>query len=86
MTDALNEYSYDAYLACLAYSFGASSLGFYIAVSGYNDKLHALLREVLGKAKSLEVRTDRLEVIVEKVSYVFRLLSDAQLVGPTLQT
>ena len=86
MIDALNEYSYDADLAGLTYSFKASSLGFYISVSGYNDKLHVLLRDVLGKAKSLEVHADRLEVMAEKVSGVFRLLSDTQLVAPTLET
>ncbi|KAI0306722.1 Metalloenzyme, LuxS/M16 peptidase-like protein [Multifurca ochricompacta] len=67
VTDALNEYSYDADLAGLTYSFEASSLGFYVSVSGYNDKLHVLLRDVLGKAKCLEVRVDRLEVMKEKI-------------------
>jgi insulysin len=86
VTDALNEYSYDADLAGLTYSFKASSLGFYISVSGYNDKLHVLLRDVLGKAKSLEIHADRLEVMVEKVSDVLRLLSNTQLVGPTVGT
>ena len=67
MTDALNEYSYDAELAGLVYSFGSSSLGFYIAIAGYNDKLHVLLRDVLVKARDVEVRADRLDVIIEKV-------------------
>ncbi|KAI9446597.1 Metalloenzyme, LuxS/M16 peptidase-like protein, partial [Lactarius indigo] len=67
VADALNEYSYDAALAGLSYSIEASSLGFYVSVSGYNDKLHVLLRDVLEKAKSLEVRTERLEVIKEKI-------------------
>ena len=67
MTDALIEYSYDAALAGLSYSIEASSLGFYVSVSGYNDKLHVLLRDVLEKAKSLEVRADRLDVMKEKV-------------------
>ena len=68
MTDALTEYSYDADLAGLTYSFEASSLGFYVAISGYNDKLHVLLRDVLEKAKSLEVRADRLGIMKEKVN------------------
>jgi hypothetical protein len=67
VTDALIEYSYDAALAGLSYSIESSSLGFYVTVSGYNDKLHVLLRDVLEKAKSLEVRAERLEVIKEKV-------------------
>jgi insulysin len=68
VTDALDEYSYDADLAGLTYLFEASSLGFYVIISGYNDKLHVLLRNVLEKAKSLEVRADRLGVIKEKVN------------------
>lgn len=83
MTDALNEYAYDADLAGLTYSFEASSLGFYIAVTGYNDKLHVLLRDVLGKAKSLEVRADRLAVMIEKVNDVLQLASDTRLMGWT---
>jgi len=70
VTDALNEYSYDADLAGLTYSIEASSLGFYVSVSGYNDKHHVLLRDVLEKAKSLEVRAERLEVMKEKVSII----------------
>jgi insulysin len=68
VTDALNEYSYDADLAGLTYLFDASSLGFFVTISGYNDKLHVLLRDVLVKAKDLEVRADRLDVMIEKVN------------------
>ena len=67
MTDALNEYSYDAELAGLVYSFEVSSLGFSVSITGYNDKLHVLLRDVLVKARDVEVRADRLDVIIEKV-------------------
>jgi secreted Zn-dependent insulinase-like peptidase len=70
VTDALNEYSYDADLAGLTYSFEASTLGFFVTISGYNDKLHVLLRDVLVKAKDLEVRADRLDVMIEKVNSV----------------
>lgn len=86
MTDALDEYSYDAGLAGLTYSFEASSLGLYISVSGYNDKLHVLLRDVLEKAKSLEVRADRLEVMIQKVNYISRLSSGTQMMGSILST
>jgi insulysin len=68
VTDALNEYSYDADLAGLTYLFEASSLGFFVTITGYNDKLHVLLRDVLVKAKDLEVRADRLDVMIEKVN------------------
>ena len=73
MTDALNEYSYDAELAGLTYSFDVSSLGLYISISGYNDKIHVLLRDVLEKAKSMEVRADRLGVMKEKVNDVSQI-------------
>ena len=68
MTDALNEYSYDADLAGLAFSFDSSSLGFCLSVGGYNDKLHVLLRDVLVKVRDVEVRADRLNVMIEKVN------------------
>ena len=68
VTDALNEYSYDADLAGLTYLFEVSSLGFFVTITGYNDKLHVLLRDVLVKAKNLEVRADRLDVMIEKVN------------------
>ena len=86
VTDALNEYSYDADLAGLTYSFEASSLGFYVSVSGYNDKLHVLLRDVLENAKNLEVRADRLEVMIQKVNNISRLSSDTQVMGSILST
>ena len=70
MTDALNEYSYDAGLAGLDYLFGLSSLGFFISITGYNDKLHVLLRDVLVKARDVKVRADRLDVIIEEVKDV----------------
>ncbi|KAI0282121.1 Metalloenzyme, LuxS/M16 peptidase-like protein [Russula aff. rugulosa BPL654] len=66
VADALNEYSYDADLAGLSYLFEVSSLGFFVAITGYNDKLHVLLRDVLVKARDLEVRADRLDVMIEK--------------------
>ena len=70
VTDALNEYSYDADLAGLTYLFEVSCLGFFVTITGYNDKLHVLLRDVLVKAKDLEVRADRLDVMIEKVNDV----------------
>jgi secreted Zn-dependent insulinase-like peptidase len=80
VTDALNEYSYDADLAGLTYLFEASSLGFFITITGYNDKLHVLLRDVLVKAKDLELRVNRLDVMIEKVNDVS---TDTRLVSLT---
>jgi insulysin len=70
VADALNEYSYDADLAGLTYLFEVSSLGFFVTITGYNDKLHVLLRDVLVKVRDLEVRADRLDVMIEKVKDV----------------
>jgi insulysin len=78
VNDALNEYSYAAELAGLTYSFESSSLGLPVMITGYNDNLHVLLRDVLVKAKGLEVRADRLDVMIEKVNdflAVTRLMS-----------
>ena len=37
-------------------------------MSGYNDKLHVLLLDVLERAKKLQVKQERLEVVREEVS------------------
>jgi len=57
-------------LAGLTYLFEVSSLGFFVTITGYNDKLHVLLRDVLVKVRDLEVRADRLDVMIEKVNDV----------------
>ncbi|KAI0062244.1 hypothetical protein BV25DRAFT_1804109 [Artomyces pyxidatus] len=66
VSDSLTEYSYDASVAGLDYHFAASTLGIFIIVNGYNDKLHVLLRNVVEKVKNLEIRADRLEVMKEQ--------------------
>lgn len=67
MRDALNEFAYDAELAGLSYDLAPGTLGIHISVSGYNDKLHVLVRHILEKARNLEVEPDRLEVMKEQV-------------------
>ncbi len=57
-------------MAGLTYLFEVSSLGFFVTITGYNDKLHVLLRDVLVKVRDLEVRADRLDVMIEKVNDV----------------
>lgn len=39
-----------------------------VSVSGYNDKLHVLLLDVLERMKGLQVKEDRLVVVREEVS------------------
>lgn len=56
-------------MAGLNYNFGSHTLGTYISVSGYNDKLHVLLRHVLHKVKDHKVSSERLAIMKEQVSY-----------------
>ena len=66
--DSLNEYAYDAELAGLRYHLASHKLGVSVTVSGYNDKLHVLLQDVLERMKTLQVKEERLEVVREEVS------------------
>jgi insulysin len=65
--DALEEYAYDAELAGLEYSVSTWSGGFDIQVAGYNDKLPVLLEKVLTTMRDLEVKSDRFEIIKERM-------------------
>lgn len=65
--DSLTEYAYDADLAGLKYDFGSTVTGLYISLSGYNDKLHVLAKDVLEKIRKLDLKEDRLAVMKEQV-------------------
>lgn len=67
--DSLNEYAYDAELAGLRYNITSNKLGVSVSVSGYNDKLHVLLLDVLERMKGVQVKQDRLTVVREEVNY-----------------
>lgn len=67
VNDAFNEFSYDASLAGLSYNFASHSLGTYITVNGYNDKLFVLMQHLLEKIKGLQVKQERLHVMKEQV-------------------
>jgi len=69
VNDSLTEFSYDADLAGLSYSFTSHSTGFNVATSGYNDKMSALVGHVLEKVKALVVDPQRLEVIKDEVGF-----------------
>ncbi len=43
-------------------------MGLAVSVGGYNDKLDVLLQRLLEKARNLEIKPDRLDVIKEEVS------------------
>ncbi|EJD03327.1 LuxS/MPP-like metallohydrolase [Fomitiporia mediterranea MF3/22] len=65
--DALNEYSYYALLAGLEYSLTGTTHGFTMEISGYNDKLHVLAEKVIDKIKHLEIRKDRMVIIIKRI-------------------
>lgn len=65
--DSLTEDVYNADLAGLSYEIGSTMLGFYVSISGYNDKQHVLLQHILRKVKSLEIKETRLAVMKEQV-------------------
>ncbi|KAI0032813.1 Metalloenzyme, LuxS/M16 peptidase-like protein [Vararia minispora EC-137] len=66
VTDSLTEYSYSADVAGLTYYFMPSTLGAFLVITGYNDKLHVLLRHVLDRIRNLQVLSDRLDVMKEQ--------------------
>ena len=61
------KFSYDADLAGLEYNFTSHSLGLYVTLNGYNDKLAVLARHVLEKAKNIQISPIRLELIKEQI-------------------
>ncbi|KAI0053918.1 hypothetical protein FA95DRAFT_1551697 [Auriscalpium vulgare] len=66
VNDSLTEYAYAASEAGLSYNFSESTLGIYIVIAGYNDKLHILWRDIMEKVRNLQVQTDRLDVMKEQ--------------------
>ncbi|PCH37702.1 hypothetical protein WOLCODRAFT_135782 [Wolfiporia cocos MD-104 SS10] len=66
VNDSLTEFAYDADLAGLTYQFSAQTLGVSVVLSGYNDKLHVLARDVLQRVRNLQIKADRLEVMKDK--------------------
>lgn len=70
--DALSEYSYDAEISGLDYSFGSSMSGLCIHIDGYNDKMPVLLEKVLTTMKELKVRKDRFDVIKERLQRSYK--------------
>lgn len=70
--DALVEYSYDAEIAGLDYGLASYSLGLYIDVSGYSDKMSVLLEKVLQSMRDLKVEPDRFRIVKERVLRGYR--------------
>lgn len=70
--DALSSYSYDAEISGLAYAIGGNMLGVDISVHGYNDKMAVLLEKILTTIRNLEIRTDRFDIIKERMARKFK--------------
>ncbi|KAI1157274.1 peptidase M16 inactive domain-containing protein [Nemania serpens] len=70
--DALEEYSYDAELAGLQYNINLDSRGLLVKVSGYNDKLAVLLKQVLITMHDLVVEDNRFDVIKERLTREYK--------------
>lgn len=84
VNDALTELAYDAGLAGLSYSFSDTTTGLYVFASGYNDKLSTLVKHILQKARELEAKPDRLEIMKELVSMRVIYFSLAHSAGRTV--
>jgi insulysin len=70
--DSLIEYSYAAEIAGLEYSLSTHTLGLDITIAGYNDKMIVLLEKVLKSLRDLEVRTDRFDIVKERLMRGYR--------------
>ncbi|PPQ98811.1 hypothetical protein CVT24_003365 [Panaeolus cyanescens] len=66
VNDSLSEYSYNADLAGLTYSFSSHTGGLYITMHGYNDKMSILAEHVLDRMKHLVIDPQRLSVLKEQ--------------------
>ncbi|GAA6064646.1 hypothetical protein JCM10212_004488 [Sporobolomyces blumeae] len=69
--DSLNEYSYDADLAGLSYSFEQQGDGILLSADGYNDKLAVLVKVVVRRMKELEVDRKRFDIIVDQMRRLY---------------
>ncbi|KJZ78997.1 hypothetical protein HIM_01770 [Hirsutella minnesotensis 3608] len=82
--DALEEYSYDAELAGLQYTVSLDSRGLFLDISGYNDKLHVLLEQVVVTMRDLNIRNERFDIVKERLTRGYencQLQSSYQQVG-----
>lgn len=82
--DALEEYSYDAELAGLQYTVMLDQRGLFLDISGYNDKLPLLLKQVVVTLRDIDIKDDRFKIIKERVKLAYKnwpLQSSYQQVG-----
>lgn len=67
MQHSLTEFAYDADLAGLTYAFNAHNIGIYMSLSGYNDKLHVLGKDIFTKARDLVIKEAELNIVRDRV-------------------
>ncbi|KAG0225257.1 Insulinase (Peptidase M16) [Actinomortierella wolfii] len=72
LRDALNEYSYDAEMAGLAYNLETNVDGMVLSIDGYNDKAHVLLSKVVEKMKTLEIKPERFHLLQEQLARTYK--------------
>ncbi|MEP5766241.1 MAG: insulinase family protein [Halieaceae bacterium] len=63
LRDAVNEYTYPAYLAGLNFNISTNRRGISLTVSGYNDKQQLLLARIVQSIINADLDTDRFENI-----------------------
>ncbi len=63
LSDAVNEFTYPAYLAGLNFGIGAGDRGITLSVSGYNDKQMVLLSRIVDSITSAELDNGRFDNI-----------------------
>ncbi|KAL2535059.1 Zinc-metallopeptidase [Abeliophyllum distichum] len=78
LMDYLNEYAYDAQVAGLYFGVNNTDYGFQVTVLGYNHKLKILLKTVIERIASFEVKPDRFSVIKELVTKKYQNLKFQQ--------
>lgn len=81
--DALNEIAYPAELAGLKYSLSTRSSGVVLSVTGYSDKLEALLNTVIDTVLNLEVNDERFSTIHEQVARELGLITQLSIAVQT---
>jgi secreted Zn-dependent insulinase-like peptidase len=76
LKDALNEFSYPAYLAGLHYELYNHMRGVTIKISGYSDKQSVLLDKILTTLKSAEFSTSRFDIMKERLTRKLQNVKD----------
>lgn len=74
LDDELLPFAYDAEVAGLEYAVSSSRDGIVINTSGYNDKIHVLLKDILQKVKGFDLSEARFDTWKERTLRSYRNL------------